>query len=93
MSKTQITFQYFKAGSRIKKPPMSDELFSLMERCLDKIGASKCHVVHAGTVGDKRHKARRSHHNHTPPDAIDVTKVYLEWENGRKIVLIPKAHR
>ena len=87
-----LTFQYYLEGSKIKdRAWMSDELYDLLIACAESTGATSCHIVHVGTYGDAAHAARRSHHNHKPPDAIDIAKVYLKWEDEQEFVLVPKT--
>lgn len=80
----EITFEYYD-GSNDSRPPMSNSLYSLIECAVNSVGAAKCHVVHVGTVGDRRHTWGK--HILKPPEAIDVLKVFLEWNDGRKVAL------
>lgn len=93
----EITFQYYLEGSTVKpRQYMSDLLYRLIVAAVAKTGAVKCHIVHVGTYGDPRHRKRKSYHNNSPPDAIDVTKIYLWWADKSMILMMPKtslAHR
>jgi hypothetical protein len=75
----KISYEYFD-GSTKKKPLMSKGLEDLLQRSLvEAYGDRDFYVVHAGTVGDERHRKDnpKSFHLHHPPDAIDIEKVYF----------------
>lgn len=89
----EITFQYYLEGSTVRpRAYMSDLLYRLIVDAVGKTGAVKCHIVHVGTYGDARHRKRKSYHNDKPPNAIDVAKVYLWFEDGGMVLLMPKTN-
>ena len=79
----KIKYRYY-SSSRCRKPPMSPALEALIVKCVTEAFplAAEVEIVHLGTVGDKAHKARKSHHNHTPPDAIDIQQIRLNYHDG-----------
>jgi hypothetical protein len=80
----KITYEYIlpdKNGNpMIGKPLMSEALEVLFEQIFDSDKAEQVHIVHAGTVGDDRHRLENpnSYHLHHPPDAIDVVKIFVK---------------
>lgn len=79
----KIKYRYY-SSKNCRKPQMSDALEALITRCVEEAFplATEVEIVHVGTVGDTAHKARKSHHNHVPPDAIDVQRISVYWGSG-----------
>jgi len=89
--KPKITFEYYD-GTNKKRPPMSAGLYEAIQDAVDSIGATHCHIVHVGTVGDPKTHRPGTSHMQDPPEAIDVRKVFLKfkgwWTDGCNIKAI-----
>lgn len=84
----KLSFEYYDPKGKIinkRKPLMSTALFNQLTGLAIAYRCEKLHIVHLGTVGDERHRKDnpKSYHLHTPPDAIDVVKLYGKDEAGR----------
>ena len=79
----KITYEYIDGSKR--KPAMSVKLDALLWRIFIETYGNDAvvHIVHAGTVGDDRHRRDnpKSYHLHHPPDAIDIVKIFVKLTN------------